>query len=1379
MSAEAGVATRHSSRIEYFLWIAVALATAIRLSVFPFGRWFPLVSASLLVVSVLTLGLTRSRRVHMAALFLIAVALVDFVSLWRVRSITRTFESSTASHLSADVSRIRNEVASIEASLDASADRLESKLQAVPNPDRERMFEMLRAETTASGRGARILRNGDTLAWWGEELRAAAARTYEFDATNLYVIRVRPARDYDIEVFERIPNVAGGATRLHPQDDWVVSALLHAGFLEREPDARRFLIAKGTDSTLWIDFKPRTKQELIDDTRSDGIDISAALLALGALAMLWTAARPARNRRHRGETAAAPPKRWLALHNALQPIGLIAVARWALLPIQFDSDPFRIFRYDIYASQLLGPFTKSPIDLLLTAIAFLGIALVIASRCRQMPLVVRALLSLAAGYAFVQLARNLVDNSRITSLPEHIVPASASQGVLLAALLLFAFALLQLTRHPAHRRSAMVMAAGCLVPVIALLYSCRRAEGLSLLFVFGAVLASLVLHPILRHKSSRLFFLALLAVVIVLAPILVFERASARLFIADTYAPLVIGETGQLRTMIEDTLHNEFSRADLGAILPDEYHRMNLDDLAYALWLRSDLSKWRVPAVITITDILGRPISRFGVGLPQFSERESPVGREVLQVGTFTRVLLHHDFELTAYGLTIASGSVHVVNPADPGATAFADVYRDLFESNVEDTATGLHVQPEPVIYERDGRTHGGAGLRLPQNPVWYFARLKPGTGLWVERIDRTGSAIYLRRTESALYGFPLQIPTTAQQVRRAGGVAIWAIAAMLAVLMGRSLPVILAVLRRSPRNFDFRTRTSIYLTAVVVIPLLLFVLFVRAYLANRLEAEYVDRGQTALTAAQRVIEDYLASSTSQSTPEQILDDEILSWLARVIGHDLHLYRGDQLIASSRRDLFAAHVESQRLPGDVYSSIVLHGQQIYRAQRTSGPSQYVEIYSPITLAEGQGYTLALPFIVQGRQIEAQVNDLATTIYMLLVFIVLGSIAVAFAIARSVTRPVQGLVMSARAVARGDFGVNVDAPNDPDLGLLVTTFRDMAQAIHRQQDDLRHERDRLQTLLENINAAVVVLDGAMVVVATNLAARKLFGEAIDIQQHEAIAGFLGEHRRRHADSRELELLIDGNARTFRVSIVPLPDSDEEMLIAEDVTEILRSNRLEAWGEMARQVAHEIKNPLTPIQLTAEHLRAVAERGDTNLPSIVESAVANILRQVVVLRETSREFGDYASLRQVHRKPVDLHRMLQDVAADYANVRERGVDFEAEIDPSTPTSFPGDDRMLRGAVVNLIENALQAAHAGRIRLRSTLLDSRVYIRVEDNGPGVPDELLPKIFDPYFSTKSTGTGLGLAIARKAIEEHGGHLVATNLLPGLRVEIELPVRP
>jgi len=1355
------------------------VATAARLLVDPASALFLPIAIAVSVIAVIVLLATRlcdqrtSFILRIAALVLLLAAITDLATIWRTRDVAASYLRQSQEHLSADAAHVRGQVAAIEQELDASAARIAARVATVSPADVRPLFYALSQEPQRSKRGFRIVAKGQApLAWWGEELGSLGSRSYEFDATGLYIIRSRAAGPFTVQTFVRFPNEP--RRTLQGYDRWMAAAMFHGGFLRQAAGTTRFVVEKRPDTTLWIDLTPRPRPELQELIRAEGASITSILLALGALALALMVA-PTR----RPDEEARPTPR------ALMVIGLIVAARCALLGIRTVEDPLRIFHFDVFASKLLGPFTKSPFDLFATAVAVLAVAIAARPLLARLPLLVRGLLLIAAARGMVELADNLVDNSRISAIPDHIVPPSTAQAVLLLAMILFGFAVLSVARHTGAVRHTLLVVAGLLLPLLALAWSLGPIDGVAMVYAGLVVLAALIVHPLTRQMALRLLIGAVLLVGLVYAPLEIFERDGARRFVSDIYAPLVVGESGQLRTMIEDTLHNEFTRTDLSTVLPDDYRHMNLDDLAYALWLRSDLSKWRVPAVITITDEFTRsPISRFGVGIPQFTEGSTGGEREVLQVGTLSRDLLHHEFDVTAWGTTIALGSVHVVNPADPGATSFGDVYRDFFEENEEDITTGLHAQQEPAVYDRKGLARGGTNLRLPQSPSRYFAILKPGTGIWVESPQKGArTAIYLRRTEDVLFAFPLPIPTITQPIRRAGGVGIWALIAAVIVIVIRSLPQLVALVRRTPWRLDFRARTSLYVSAVVILPLILFVLFVRAYLANRLEREFVDNGQTALNAAQRVLEDYLASS-STTRPEQVLDDGILTWLARVIGHDLHLYRGEQLVASSRRDLFAAHVESERLPGDVYTEIVLHGGQLYRAVRASGPSQYVEIYSPINLSPGSSYTLALPFIVQGRQIEGQVNDLATTIYMLLVFIALGAITVAFRVAGTVTRPVQELVAGARGVARGNFDVQVASPSDRDLGLLVTTFRDMASSIERQQEELRHERDRLQTLLENVTAAVVVLDGRLCIGATNVAARRLFG----LPEHPPAEPFrpgypevrqiLAEHGRRRVDSQEVELNVDGNLRTYRVSIVPLPGSEEEMLIAEDVTEILRSNRLEAWGEMARQVAHEIKNPLTPIQLTAEHLRAMAERDDPNLPGVVRTGVDNILRQVVTLRETSKEFSDYASLRQVQRKPLDLRRLLGDLAADYASSGERGIIFEADIDPSTPSSYSGDERLLRGALANLIENALQAAPRGKVRLGSRSVDSRVVITVEDNGPGVPSELLPRIFDPYFSTKSTGTGLGLAIARKAVEEHGGHVRAENVDPGLRVEVELPLR-
>jgi two-component system nitrogen regulation sensor histidine kinase NtrY len=261
---------------------------------------------------------------------------------------------------------------------------------------------------------------------------------------------------------------------------------------------------------------------------------------------------------------------------------------------------------------------------------------------------------------------------------------------------------------------------------------------------------------------------------------------------------------------------------------------------------------------------------------------------------------------------------------------------------------------------------------------------------------------------------------------------------------------------------------------------------------------------------------------------------------------------------------------------------------------------------------------------------------------------------------------------------------------------------------------------------------------------------------------------------------VRVAVAAGEREWTLVWVPVPGPGEPaaLLVVEDSTEVLRAQRLQAWAEMARIIAHEIKNPLTPIRLSAEHMREVWASDRERFAEVFERCTANILRQVEDLREIAAEFSTYSSIPRIELRAGDLVAAVGEVVESYRAAPPAGVAVEFSADPPA-LAARFDAKLLARAVRNLVENALRAsARGGAVSVRVEAKSAEARIVVADRGAGVPPELLARVFDPYFSTHDSGTGLGLPITSRIAQEHGGAVTARNRAGGgLEVTIAFPL--
>ena len=430
-----------------------------------------------------------------------------------------------------------------------------------------------------------------------------------------------------------------------------------------------------------------------------------------------------------------------------------------------------------------------------------------------------------------------------------------------------------------------------------------------------------------------------------------------------------------------------------------------------------------------------------------------------------------------------------------------------------------------------------------------------------------------------------------------------------------------------------------------------------------------------------------------------------------------------------------------------------------------------------------------------------------TLTVVLMVSLLASIYGAFVLSRRIVAPIQDLVAGTQAVAEGDFDTRLPKPSRDEIGFLINSFNDMTQRLSsaRREASLSQalveaERANLEVILARLTTGVVALESDFRIRTANQASGAILnvnfenhiGEyMVDVAKGHPLLEQFVDVAQVHLDAGETEwreqIILRGEVgrRVLTCACTTLPGDEDHaagfVVVFDDITALLQAQRDAAWGEVARRLAHEIKNPLTPIQLSAERMRRkyLKMLSDEDA-EVLDRATHTIVQQVEAMKEMVNAFSDYARAPDIDISLFSIDKLVQEVV-DLYRAQESGLEIVLKTDSDLP-DIEADIGRIRQILHNLIRNATEALENttdGRIEVSISANEVNVVeIVVADNGPGFQTGSVSQVFDPYVTTKPKGTGLGLAIVKKLVEEHAGTIKAENHKDGgAEIRIELPM--
>ena len=431
-----------------------------------------------------------------------------------------------------------------------------------------------------------------------------------------------------------------------------------------------------------------------------------------------------------------------------------------------------------------------------------------------------------------------------------------------------------------------------------------------------------------------------------------------------------------------------------------------------------------------------------------------------------------------------------------------------------------------------------------------------------------------------------------------------------------------------------------------------------------------------------------------------------------------------------------------------------------------------------------------------------------TLFIVTLLIIFSSMWFGLFLAKGITVPIQNLAEATREVAHGNLDYHIDVLAEDEIGVLADSFNQMTEnlkvsslELEQANIDLEQRGKYMETVLRNVSAGVISIDRDDIISTINSAAEEMlgvnseeilnrkYGDVLKPEHMELVREFREELDTSDGGfvERQIQLTVRDKVIAILVSATILRDDDNHymgiVVVFEDLTQLQKTERIAAWREAAKRIAHEIKNPLTPVRLSAERLqRKYGDKIEGGSDSVFHECTRTIISQVDVLKNLVNEFSRFARLPVTNLSPNDLNAVIEDSVILFQDAH-KDIVFDFRKDAGVPV-LNIDAEQIKRVMVNLLDNAVAAVsavdHDGKVEI-STCYDkkhNRVRMDIGDNGPGITPEDKTKLLEPYFSTKKTGTGLGLVIVSSIISDHNGFVnVKDNVQGGTIVSIELPV--